>query len=492
MKKCTTVKTAMETHKKRWVYKLILALFVLSFFQGWIFFHPTELDSASLTSAKDVLENSRLSYHGELDGAHNVDDTTINIETSGTPPYDLNTNHLFPGDTAKIGSNNYTVGTIVDSDTFTITSGLQSGDTADGTKIYVDQTATHTISFTTASAVANGAIRVSVPATANDTNDSDGNPDADGFDLNSTTSVACTDVGSVYDFVTGTATDAGGGGWHTFECRYSGAGSGSTALTMTIGAAQELLNPNPSSTHTQGQADDYSVRIQNLDSSDAAIDSVDVKVVLIEAVRVTATVEETLSFTIAGRASGTTGCNQAADVTTTVYSVPFGSLTVNSFTDAAHDLEVSTNAADGYSVTVRATDQMGLAGVTCTGDVGEANNCIKDTVCDGSSCDHTSTNVDDWETSTVNGLGYSLESIDGSDAKWEYDGTSGTCDGTGADFCAAQFADTEDGQAAQEIMSNTGPVNSKNIYVCYRISVSGTQPAGDYYNTITYIATPTF
>lgn len=502
MKKYTTVKTVMKTHKVKWAYKLVLALFILSLFQGWIFFHPTELDSATLTNAKDVLENSRLSYSTTLNGDHSIGATTIEITTSAQP--DTDTNHLFPGDTVIIDSGSYTVSTIVDIDTFTITSGLADGDNGNGDPIYVRQTATHTVSFTTVSAVADGVIRISIPATENDTNDSDTKPDQDGFDLYGVadSDITCPSdggVGSPYDFESteGEATDAAGGGWHTFQCRYSGSGSGSTALTMTIGSTNELINPAPKSGHIQGKADPYTIGIQNLlgiASDYAVVDSVDIKVVLIEAVRVTATVESSLSFTIAGRSSGSTSCGQAANITTTVYSVPFGSLSAaNTFTNGAHDLEVSTNAADGYSVTVGANDQMGLAGVACTGDVGEANNCIQDTICDSPACDHTSTNVNDWETAGNNGLGYSLESSDGNNnAEWEYDGTSGNCDGTGEDFCAAQFADSEDGQTGQQIMSDNGPVDSENIYICYRISISGTQPAGNYYNTLTYIATPQF
>jgi hypothetical protein len=41
-------------------------------------------------------------------------------------------------------------------------------------------------------------------------------------------------------------------------------------------------------------------------------------------------------------------------------------------------------------------------------------------------------------------------------------------------------------------MSNVAAVNSKNIYVCYRITVGALQPAGYYYTTVRYTATPTF
>lgn len=499
MKKYTTVKTVMETHKIKWAYKLVLALFILSLFQGWVFFHPTELDSATLTSAKDVLTNSRLSYSTTLNGGHSIGATTIEITTSGQA--DNDTHHLFPGDSVTIGTGSYTVGTIVDDDTFTITSGLASGDNDDGDPIYVNQSGAHTISFTTASAVADGAIRVSVQATENDTNDSDSKPDRDGFDLygvaeNDITCPSDAGVGSPYDFESteGEASDAAGSGWHTFQCRYSGSGSGSTALTMTIGDYQNqtLLNPAPTSLgggHTQGTADPYTIRIQNLagiSGEYAVVDSVDVTVVVIEAVRVTATVEETLSFTIAGRSSGNTHCGHDADVTTQLYSVPFGSLTLpNNFYDAAQQLTVSTNASDGYSVTVFEDDELGKDGADSP--------YIPDTACNATGCDHTTSQ--DWNVATgYDGFGYSLENVGGgSDAKFTYNESSRT-------FSAKHFPNRtedytppyQDEENNANIMSHGSPIDSASIYVCYRITVTGIQQAGNYYNTITYIATPQF
>ena len=41
-------------------------------------------------------------------------------------------------------------------------------------------------------------------------------------------------------------------------------------------------------------------------------------------------------------------------------------------------------------------------------------------------------------------------------------------------------------------MSNAGPVSGSAAYVCYRIDITGTQPAGYYYNKIKYTAVPTF
>ena len=230
----------------------------------------------------------------------------------------------------------------------------------------------------------------------------------------------------------------------------------------------------------------------NTPGSGNLIDTSDTTVAPIEAVLVSATVDETLSFTIGGVNSGTTACGASTSVNSTFSTVPFGTPGLNTFYTIAHDLQVSTNATSGYAVTTVASNQMGLNGAACAGDAGVANNCIPDTTCDGASCTHLAAAVDDWETNTNNGFGYSLDSTDGTDAAWEWDGTSGTCDGAGTDFCAAQFADAEGSQSPVSIMSNIGPVNSKNIYVCYRLSIGALQPAGYYYNKVKYTATPTF
>jgi hypothetical protein len=124
---------------------------------------------------------------------------------------------------------------------------------------------------------------------------------------------------------------------------------------------------------------------------------------------------------------------------------------------------------------------MGMNGITCTGaTAGEANDCIKDTTCDSGSCTETVTGA--WTTATNNGFGYTLDNVSGTDAAFLHGGT----------FTAKQVPDQEVPETKQIIMSNVGPVSAKQIYACYRISVSGTQPAGYYYNKIKYTATATF
>ncbi len=474
------------------------------------FLRPESARSGALTNVKDTLSNSRLSYVAGVSGTISSGNTTITIDGSGNP--DNNTSHLFPGDvicfanvarTGCLGNTTYTVGTIISSTQFSITSALSTGLIATDL-VVATQSATHTITFVTTSAVVDGSIVLRIPASAASAASNDGFPDqgtdssgTQGFDLNglAASDVTCSGGSPTWTSETITNSASSGSGEHEIICPFTGTLASGVTVTATLGGAK-LINPAPATDHTQGTANDLQISVleynHNTPGSGSLIDSADTAVAPIEAVFVSATVDESLSFIISGVNSSTTACGASTDVTSTFSSVPFGNIGLNTFYDIAQGLEVSTNASNGYAVTAAASDQLGLNGGTCTGDAGIANDCIPDTTCDGASCTHLAAAVDDWETASNNGFGYSLDSTDGSDAAWEWDGTSGTCDGSGTDFCASQFADTEDSQSPVTVMSNSGAVNSKNIYVCYRLSVGALQPAGLYYNKVKYTATPTF
>jgi len=456
---------------------VLLGLMVAAaFFVG----RPCELDSANLTSAKDTLETSRLSFDGKNASALTANSTVIKVATSGAPS--VSTANLFPGDTIVYTgtSNTYTVDQIISTTQFTVTAGLASADADSGDEFVVRRTATHTVSFTTASAIPDGAIKVRIKAGASTNND--GNPDQDGWDFHSIsdTDVTCpSDVAGYYDFVSGTATVSGGtgcaAGYHCFECRYSGPGKVGQALSMTIGGTTKLVNPAPASAHSEGTADTYSVIIDNLDSSDTAIDSTTVKVAVIESVRVTATVDPTINFSISGLGVGTTACGVATDVTTTASTVPFGSLSINSFTNAAQQLEVSTNADNGYVVTALENDQLSR--------VDDSTVEIADTPGDTSTASESVS--DEWSSTSTKGFGYSLQNVDANSVAFYYNESSRT-------FSARQFAATADSESPQTIFSSSTVADAEDAYVCYRAIVSATQEAGTYWNAITYRATATF
>ena len=507
--------------KGKFIHKSILFLFFFLQF-GFLFFkYPQPVGSDALTTASITLGNSRLSYKAGVSGTPAAGQTTVDIDTSGNS--DNDTDHLFPNDVfcfPDAGENGcsdnrtYTAQTITDTDTFTFTPSLVGALEATD-YVVASASGAWTITFTTATEIPiDGYMVVTIPAKNANTVPCDGIPDhnssiaTNGFDLGKSGGPAGQIVAAGDVSVTAGCTP---GNWDTTETITCGTSStdhtiridrttttcaAGSAITISIDAAPGIINPAPiTSGHTQGAADTYTVDVTTWDDDtvDVALDSVDIKVAPVEAVLVSTTVDETLSFTVSAVTTAATACGVNPDVDTTATSVPYSTLAATeTFYDAAHDLQVSTNAQGGYAVTTVHTDQLGKDGGACTGDVGESSDCIQDTTCDGTTCTHLAAAVDDWETSTNNGFGFSLDSSDGTDAAWEWDGTSGTCDGAGSDFCAAQFADQEDSQAAVTVMSNANQVSSKNIYVCYRISVSDTQPAGYYQSIVRYTATATF
>ncbi|HAU65687.1 TPA: hypothetical protein DCW32_04060 [Candidatus Woesebacteria bacterium] len=462
-------------------------------------FNPTKIEASTLTNSSATLSNPRLSYRAQTT-AGTSGTSTVTINGAGSYP-DLNTNHLFPSDnvcflnqgiTGCIGSVNYTVANVSSATTFSLSSPLTANVDTSG-YVTATQSGSLTMTFTLVNTIpVGGNIFVTIPV-ASTGNVNDGIPDTgssnttDGFDFNKLepTSVNVSSTG-------GTCT----GGWDTpVVASASGtititkATSSCAGATVTV-IVPNLVNPTPFTTgHTQGAADNYKIAIVTRDGSNNTLDSVSVGVAPVEGVLVSATVDQTLAFTVAGVSADSgsyCGVTRTASTTdSTATSVPWGTIaTANSFLNANQVLTVSTNAGGGYTVKIEENDQMGMNGVTCTGaTAGEANDCIKDTTCDSGTCSETTSG--EWVTATNNGFGYSLANVSGTDAGFLYNETSRT-------FSSKQIPDQEASEAKQTVMSNAAPVSANQVYACYRISVSGTQPAGYYYNKVKYTATATF
>lgn len=475
--------------------KIMLTCVVFFIFGFFFFIKPQQIDTANLTSASATMSNSRLSFLGKAVSAPNG---AIGIGMTGSSYIDDDATHLFPGDTLFVGAtnNSYTVETIGTGMTyFTLSSGLSNA-ISNNTDIWVKQTSRITISATLATTIpADGYVRVTFPdpsSTGNDQVPNSENRSTNGFDLNglgvgntgyfdTTGGSGCTWNGS-----TGKTLTAGSGSGHTFKQITTTACNGGT-LTITLGSTTpttQLLNPAPAQDRSgKGTGDVYTITVATFDASDTQIDTVDTKVAVIEGVLVSATVDATLGFTVAGVGS-TTACGQSTDITTSAYSVPWGTISDNNtFHDAAQLLTVNTNADNGYSVTIQENDQMKRDGATCTGgNQSEASSCIKNTTCDGGTC--TASLAVGWTGASTNGFGYSMQNVSGSDAAFTYTDNGG--------FAARSFPDMADSASAQSIMSSTAPVNGSAAWVCYRLNVSAIQPAGYYQNIVKFIATPTF
>jgi len=502
--------------------KIVLFIFIFSQFSYLFLAKLPEIkpvgSAGNLTSASATLANSRLSFYGRVNGAHSPGDTTIALDASGNP--DNNTNHLFPNDTVAVGPNgNFTVGTIIDTANFALTAGLTAG-VSDQAAVYATQSGALTVTFTINNDVpANGYVLVTIPDPASGGND--GAPDTgataavNGFDLNgmATTDIATTG-GTGCTWSTETLT-AGTGSGHKYKVLTTTACT-ADAITVTFdGTTKDLVNPAPPTAHSQGTADIYTIVVDTYDgdpdSGGQIIDYANVKVAPIEGVLVSATVDESLSFTVAGITTdsgaycGITRTSATPD--STAYSIPWGTVP-STYAVATHNTEqqltVSTNAVSGYKVYIEENDQMGRNGNTCTGatpSAGEftfsAGTCIRDTLCGGTACSHT--DAYDWtDMATYVGFGYSLANQSGTDAKFVYNSAAAPCNATAGagSFCTKTPADQEASESrsdtSAEIMTNTGPVSGSSVYACYRIAIGGTQPAGYYYNKIKYTAVPTF
>jgi len=486
--------------------KILTFCLLLCVFAGYSLFDSQKIKSANLTSVSVTLSTPRLSFVGKLAAGNSVGTSVVNITTTANGASSTTSAQLAEGDTVGIGDTSgitsYTVASASSNPAnFTIKSPsaatLQSGDADTNDAVISTQSASQTVRFTTASAIASGAFQILVPRTTNAGSNAgqDGIPDQDGFDFGgSAPTVTCpTDVGITYDFVTGTASSSAvtlaGVTYHSYECRYSGTGGSGTAFdgssqgTVIISS---VINPSPKVSHIEGYADTYKVIVRHLQanagSADTVIDQTSVTVGNIEAVRVTATIPPQITFAVLGVTTSTSVCGITTDVSTTATTIPFGEVSISSFIEAAQGLTVSTNATGGFAVTITANDQMGKSGAACAGDPPSGTACIPDS--NVASMTHTTSQ--DWTSTTNKGLAYSLHDTNTTTTEaFAFNESSRT-------FSAKHLPDTENSQVAQTIFSSTAPADNQNVNVCYRIIVSSTTEAGDYENLVTYRATATF
>lgn len=475
----------------------------------YLLFNPKSIKSAPPTEVKDTVSSSQLSYFARLDTGVSTGDSLIRVALLGNPSN--NTNNLFVGDTVAIGttaSNGpltlYTINDIGNTALFQLSATIGSSNAFTGAAIIATRSAVHTISFTPQSNSTGGFWEFLIKASDRSGETiNDGIPDTNGFDLGqdvgstiigSGTRLKVTDV-TCPNWGTGTTTaysvgttaiitsNAGiSSTYHVISC-YLGIGGtniiGGVGYTLSIGqnitVGSQLINPSPKDT-SQGSADVYTFYIRHRDSSNILADSdtIQGKIALVEAIRVSAIVDPTLTFTIdaVGVGTGSTACNSPAFGTnaasTTATQVTFGSLALASANDLGQRLSCTTNSDNGYVVTVYEDGYMKniASGIT-----------IPDTNCGGGGC--TSSGVGtSWTSFSASGWGYTIQNI-----------SVGT-----TIFSYGNYRPFGDGASnAQQIIKNVAtPSTTEQAYVCYRLTASTTQEAGNYENRLIYTATATF
>jgi hypothetical protein len=236
----------------------------------------------------------------------------------------------------------------------------------------------------------------------------------------------------------------------------------------TTGGTGDTQITNPATTTS------YEITV-DLEASDSGT----TMVAIVDSVTVTASVPTLLDFTINGVAS-TSGVNGATTTaSTTSTSIPFGVLAADDREVAAQDLIVSTNAANGFIVTVTADQQL----TSNTSDIDgfqDGTYTTTPTVWAG-----PSPSLGDEDTYGHWGLTTNDGSI-----------TAGLTDpydvaGAGDRFVSASTTPVE-------VFRHNGPTNGTSqgvgtTRVGYAVEVSSLQEAAeDYTATLTYVATPIF
>jgi len=342
--------------------------------------------------------------------------------------------------------------------------------------LMVPVTAKHTITFNTVTVIpASGTIVLTFPGSGN----TSASPSASTFAFN----------GLVTGNVTVSGATCSGGtlvvSAPTITCTAASLVAAGTAITITVGSSTPTLI-NPTKTNVAGTSDNWTIAVRTTDASSNTLDSSSAKIATIESVQVQATVEPTLTFTIAGVSNGVNintisgSCGSIttnAGIASTATTVNLGVLSNGYVSAAAQQLTVSTNAATGYVITATSSGQFknsatGAIIIDANGGTSlTANDTpVPATITAGTAAfgihpcgARSSINSDQW----VNGGSITT-------SKFSNPWNSGT----------NAFYNT--------LASYTGPVASDSTAVLYGATISGTTPAGTYQTTLTYVATGTF
>ena len=234
--------------------------------------------------------------------------------------------------------------------------------------------------------------------------------------------------------------------------------------TNATGGTNRVTNPSTANSYefivTAGAADSGRTRV-------AIIDNVDV----------TASVNTSFTFTVAGLATSTAVNGTSTTGSTTPTAIPFGVLTAGQIKTMAQRLNVTTNARNGFVVTVEQDANLqSSTGADIDGFVN--GNYINTPTA--------------WSAPT---------NLIANENTWGHWGLTTTDSDLNAQLGGGSFAGNLYVAASttpRNVFAHTGPSDGVtndigSTSVAYQIQISPLQEAGDDYNTVlTYIATPTF
>lgn len=230
--------------------------------------------------------------------------------------------------------------------------------------------------------------------------------------------------------------------------------------TNASAGVNQIVNPASSS---------YEINI-----SAGSSDSGSTRVVILDNVQVTATVDTTFTFTVAGLSGGEAVNGTTTTGATTATTIPFGRLEAGVATTAAQRLNVTTNTSQGYSVTVQVDDTL----ISSTGaDIDLFNNGVESDVPSAWANPSGTLGNDD----TYGHWGITSED---------------TSAGRSNEFSSNTWIAAS--STPRIVMGHDGPADGTTAGVGetdvgFQVQITNLQEAGDDYSAIlTYVATPTF
>ena len=149
-------------------------------------------------------------------------------------------------------------------------------------------------------------------------------------------------------------------------------------------------------------------------------------------------------------------------------SIDFGTLTPSTFSSLTNTLTVSSGGAGGYAVTANEDHPLQLQNTATN---------IPDTTCDLGTCSETTAGV--WTNTGKYGFGYNMS---GDDVPAAFINST----------YYKQFANKAGLETSQVVMQSSNVGKNRVATVTYKVNISPTQSAGDYDNSLMFLATPSY
>jgi hypothetical protein len=243
--------------------------------------------------------------------------------------------------------------------------------------------------------------------------------------------------------------------------------SSGTAVTTPING---ITNP----TNSAGEVNYVKIVTYSDDTCTTAVDSRVVAFTTTPGVFVSATVDSTLTFTVAGIAAATVykGALSTSDrcidtATTVTFGTATDRLSADTDYDCAQSLTTSTNATNGYQVL--------LTGRQASGDFLKMNGSPTNTI-----TNWTGTNASPTATPG------------GSNEVFAYTTNDSTLSGTANRFTTSDNLFAGLTTTPDEVAYSSGPAANDAVNVGLRLRFTGVTEAGTYEGTLTYTCTPVF